>query len=208
MRVLVVEGTSGAGTSARSALIDAGHDVTSCHNGGATFPCHGLGGGPGCPLDDGSGVDVVMLVRDTPSPEPSAREDGVRCALRRHIPLALAGALDDNPYVEFAAASSTSLDDVVTIAEKAATSPMAAHMGVARTALRTVMETEGLDASSADVSVVRHGPALTVTMLPGTPLEPRVVETASVRVLAAVRALDRAASIIDVTVAQTPGVPR
>jgi hypothetical protein len=201
MRVLVVEGSPGAATTARSTLTDAGHDVTACHNGGPTFPCHGLGGGPGCPLDVGGGVDVVMLVRDRAGLDPTGTEDGVRCALRRHIPLALAGEVDDNPYAPFAAAISPGLDGVVDAIERAADTPLAAHMGVARAALRTVLAREGIDAPDADVSVVRQGPSLTVTLLPGVPLEPMVVETASVRVLGAVRTLDRSASIIDVTVA-------
>jgi hypothetical protein len=201
MRVLVVEGTPGAASAARSTLSEAGHEVTACHDGGPSFPCHGLGGGPGCPLDRDGGVDVAMLVRDRPGIEPTGTEDGVRCALRRHVPLALTGVVDENPYVEFAAAVSPGLDGVLDAIEQAATSPLAAHTGVARAALRTVLAREGVDAPDADVSVVRHGPTLTVTLLPGVALDPMVVETASVRVLGAVRTLDRSATIIDVTVA-------
>jgi hypothetical protein len=199
MRVLVVEGSPGAGQHARQALTTAGHQVATCHNGGSTFPCNGFNG-PGCPLDTGEAVDVVVLARQEASPEPFASEDGVRCALRRHIPLALVGAVDPNPYADYAAAVSPGLDGVVEAAERAATSPLAAHTGVARAALRAVLEREGIDPSLADVAVVRHGTSLTVTLLLGVELDPMVVEAASVRVLAAVRALDRSATIIDVTV--------
>jgi hypothetical protein len=201
MRVLVVEGSPGAAATARATLTEAGHEVTACHNGGPVFPCHGLGGGPGCPLERGGGVDVVMLVRDQPGSQPTVTEDGVRCALRRHVPLAVAGIVDDNPYSEFAAAIAPGFDDVLDAVERAARSPLAAHTGVARAALRTVLDREGIDAPDADVSVLRHGPTLTVVLQPGIDLDPMVLETASVRVLGAVRALDRNASIIDVTVA-------
>jgi len=199
MRVLVVEGSPGAAGSARAALSAAGHEVSTCHNGGSAFPCHGFGTGPGCPLDSSEGIDVVVLARDEANADATVSEDGVRCALRRHIPLALVGAVDPSPYADFAAVISPGFDEVVAAAERAATSPLAGHTGVARAALRTVLEREGIDAPDAEVSVLRHGTTLTVTLLPGVELDPMVVEAASVRVLGAVRALDRSATIIDVT---------
>ena len=201
MRVLVVEGRPGAAVTTRATLTEAGHEVTSCHNGGPSFPCHGLGGGPGCPLERDGGVDVAVLVRDQAGSQPTVTEDGVRCALRRHVPLAVTGVVDDNPYTDYAAAISPGFDGVLDALEQAANSPLAAHTGVARAALRTVLDREGIDAADADVSVLRHGPSLTIVLQPGVELDPMVVETASVRVLGAVRALDRSASIIDVTVA-------
>ncbi|MFP3906483.1 MAG: hypothetical protein ACLFRV_09040 [Acidimicrobiales bacterium] len=207
MRVLVVEGEPGAGADAVAALTAAGHETTSCHDEGSSFPCHGLAGGSGCPLEEDGPVDVALLVRDTPNTEPTPTEDGLRCALRRHVPLAIVGALDGNPYQRFAAATSTSVGDSVAATEQAANSPLAAHAGVARTALQAMLRSEGLDESNADAVVTRNGSALWVLLRPGLALDPMLVEVASVRVLAAVRAHDRAASIIDVSVADTDTAP-
>lgn len=205
MRVLVLEGTPGAGVTASEQLTAAGHAVTSCHDGPSSFPCRGLGGGGGCPIEDGAPIDAALLIRDTAGPEPTATEDGVRCALRRHIPLAIAGELEDNPYLSFAAATSNGFDHIVGVTEEAVEAPMAGHAGIARNALVKVLESEGLDATAADVAVRRNGSTLSVDLVPGTVLDSTLLDTASVRVLAAVRAHDRAASIIDVSVTQ-PGL--
>jgi hypothetical protein len=205
MRVLIVEGAAGAGPDARQALTEAGHEVTSCHNDGPSFPCHGMSGGPGCPIESGGGVDVAVLVRDQPGSEPTITEDGVRCALRHHVPLAVTGAVEDNPYTPFAVEVSSDADDVVAVAERSATAPLAPHTRAARAALRAVLAGEDLDVSLADALVERHGSMLTVTLIPGAELDPMLLETASVRALAAVRAIDRAASIIDVTVSTPTG---
>ena len=202
MRVLVVEGTPGAGAAASDQLTAAGHEVTSCHDGSSSFPCHGLGGSASCPIEDGAPIDAALLIRDAKSPEPTATEDGVRCALRRHIPLAIAGELEDNPYLPFAAATSKGFDDFVSVTVKAVDAPLAGHAGVARAALAKVLESEGLDATAADAVVTRNGSSLSVELLPQVTLDTALIDTASVRVLAAVRAHDRAASIIDVSVTQ------
>lgn len=207
MRVLVIEGTPGAARSAVDALQAAGHETTSCHDEGSSFPCHGLGGGGGCPLDHAASVDVAVLVRDVASPDPTSSEDGVRCALRRHIPLAVVGAVQDNPYARFAASTANGVTDVVELAEAALASPLAAHAGVARAALAKVLEGEGVDASRADAIVTRSGATLSVLLLPGVPLDSMLVEVASVRALAAVRSHDRAATIIDVAIAPTEHQP-
>jgi hypothetical protein len=207
MRVLVIEGTPGAARSAVKALHAAGHQTTSCHDEGSTFPCHGLGGGSGCPLDQVGGIDVAMLVREVASAQPTPSEDGLRCALRRHIPLALVGAMDDNPYARFAAAAANGVTDVVQLAEAALASPLAAHAGVARLALTKVLEGEGLDASKADAIVTRSGATLSVVLSPGVAIDSRVIEVASVRALAAVRSHDRSATIIDVAIAPATALP-
>ena len=206
MRVLVIEGNPGVATSAVDTLNAAGHETTSCHHDGSTFPCNGLGEGRRCPLEDGAPIDVALLVRDVPGPDPTIGEDGVRCALRRHVPLAVAGAIEDNPYERFTAASSTDVGEVVSLAEQAVARPLAAHAGVARAALETMLRGEGLDPTGAEAIVTRHGNSLSVLLVPGVVLDPMLVEVASVRALAAVRSLDRSATIIDVSVAAEPGL--
>jgi hypothetical protein len=55
--------------------------------------------------------------------------------------------------------------------------------------------------------VTRHGNTLTVVLEPGIDLDPMVIETASVRVLGAVRPFDRDATIIDVATRNHLGSP-
>lgn len=85
--------------------------------------------------------------------------------------------------------------------ERAGHTALAAHAAAARAVLRNVLDHEGLDAARVDATVTRDGDHLVVTLLPGETLPNRVAETAAVRALAAVRAIDRQASIIDVTLA-------
>lgn len=201
MRVLVVEEVPGDGIAARRALVDAGHDVATCHDGGTSFPCRGLGSADGCPLE-GDGVDVALLVRSTAGGQPTTWEDGVRCALRRMVPVAVAGAVEGAPYLDHATVVEPDLERVVEAAEDAAGRPLAAHGEVARRAFAGVLDAEGLPSEDVGAVVTRDRRHLVVTLLPGQPLTTRVAETASVRVAGAVRALDRDPSVIDVTFAR------
>ena len=198
MRVLVVEEVPGDAAVASQALVAAGHEITSCHRNGSAFPCRGIGASPECPIE-AEGVDVALLVRSLPGSQPTAREDGVRCALRRHIPLVIAGEVDQSPYSSMATAVETDLDRAPAAVEAAAAAPLPFHGDVASDALRTVLTAEGLSAEGADATVRRHGTQLLVTLRPGVDVDQKVVEIAAIRVLASVRALDPHASMIDVS---------
>ncbi|QGG96469.1 hypothetical protein [Actinomarinicola tropica] len=201
MRVLVVEEVPGDGAAARQALVAAGHEVTSCHDNGSSFPCRGLMPEATCPLE-GDGVDVALLVRSLPGSQPTAREDGVRCALRRKVPLALTGEVEGSPYLDHATVVEPDVGRAVDAAVAAATRPLAEHGEAARRALVGVLDAEGVPSDEAGAVVIRSGRHLVVTLLPGAELTPRVAETASVRVLGAVRALDPDPAVIDVTFAR------
>ncbi|MGY6502537.1 MAG: hypothetical protein ACXIVQ_16755 [Acidimicrobiales bacterium] len=202
MRVLVVEGAQGAAAEASEALGRAGHQAASCRANPDAVLCDGIVGDD-CPIDHG--VDAALLVRAAGAGAPTAAEDGVRCAIRHHIPVAVVGAATSNPYRGFAREIVDDADGdrrhVVAAVERAGRAALAAHTAAARAMLRSVLDQEGVEAPSADAAVVRHGDHLVVTLLPGTRLPDMVAETASVRALAAVRALDRETSIIDVTLA-------
>src|SRR5262249_13858505 len=102
MNVLVTDSERGAGDTARDELTAAGHTVMRCHAAGAApFPCKALEAGGTCPLD-ATTVDVVLAVRRHPRSQPARHEDGVACALRRHIPLVVAGSEILNPYADYA----------------------------------------------------------------------------------------------------------
>jgi len=202
MRVLVLEGEAGASCGAALDLVEAGHTVTRCHGADeASFPCRGLT--EECPLDEGD-VDAAVVVRG-PAPEVApdvdAGEDGARCALRRHIPLVIAGDTGRSPLSAFATAVVGDGDDLVETVEGAAHAPMRRHEAAGRVAFATVLEAHGLDPRVADVVVTRNGGQLHVELTPTAPVPLAVQEIASVRVAGAIRALDRNPRIIDVVTA-------
>lgn len=83
----------------RELLEKGGCDVARCKETPAsTFVCHGFVGR--CPIDDGVAAAVV-----TGSDSGDGRpEDGASCAIRRRVPLVVAGKLGDHPYGQWAAA--------------------------------------------------------------------------------------------------------
>ena len=84
LNVLVLEGERGASAAAERDLAAAGHTVLRCRPiDGPAFPCAALAD-DSCPLDRTT-VDVTLDVRRRTHDRPSAREDGVVCALRRQI---------------------------------------------------------------------------------------------------------------------------
>jgi hypothetical protein len=87
----VVGGDDWALDDAASQLAAAGRSVhRCCDSAEAPFPCNALMPGRGCPLDNHD-VDVVLLVRSRPTPEPTMAEMGAVCALRDGLPLIVGG---------------------------------------------------------------------------------------------------------------------
>jgi hypothetical protein len=105
MRILTTETEPGLGDAAVERLEQAGHEVLRCHEPGhPTGPCVGLVHDD-CPLDRPGGVDVVLAVRSAGHPGPEVTEQGVTCALRRHIPLVLDGPAWPDPFARWVVAS-------------------------------------------------------------------------------------------------------
>lgn len=88
MRVQVTEATFGESVSVQAALRAAGHDVTACH--GDAGVCLARQSGSRCPLDAVAPVDLMVDVRGQ-EPKLRAREFGVVCALREHVPVVVVG---------------------------------------------------------------------------------------------------------------------
>ena len=203
MRVLVLEGEKGAADQAAEALAAAGHDVARCHDtGSAAFPCRGMLEGQSCPLESDQ-VDVAVVVRGEPGDEPTAGEDGVRCALRRYIPLVVAGEVSRSPYTDWAAVVAPGTDSVVDAVDEAVSAPLRRHADAARRSFRSVLEHHDIDSTDADAEVVRAGADLQVILRPVAPVEHVVAEMASVRAVGAVRDLDPYPRVIDVTIEPT-----
>lgn len=201
MRVLILEDEQGAATEAVARLEQAGHEISRCHDpGAAPFPCHGMEEGHECPLD-AERVDVALVVRREARAEPSAGEDGARCALRRHIPLVVAGEVGETPYADWAAVVKPGTEAVTEAVREAASAPLRRHAEAARRSLRAVLEHHGLDAAAAEADVKRLGADLRITLHPGVEVDQAVAEMASVRAVGAVRDIDPYPRVIDVTIA-------
>lgn len=201
MRVLLLEGGPGTSEGSTATRLEAaGHEVSRCHDpGAAPFPCNGMGDHGGCPLEHET-VDVALVVRDRAAAEPLVAEDGARCALRRSIPLVVAGEVQHTPYADWAAVVQPGTDAVVDAVNRAAVAPLERHNAAARRSLRAVLEHHGIDGGGADAEVVRQGGDLRVTLRPETELDVRVAEMASVRAVGAVRDIDPYPSVIDVVI--------
>jgi hypothetical protein len=195
MQVLVVESEPGAAALAIEDLERAGHTVHRCHRPGApAFPCVALESGD-CPLES-EGIDAVVTVRGASGIRPTPLEDGVSCALRRRIPVVVAGRTAVHPFETFEA-STTTMDDLVGACERARDT-LTLHRAVARDALVVTLERAGIDAHGVDAEVVRRDGRLLVRLVlpPQTPAGTR--QMAAVRVTGALRKFDQYAGGIDV----------
>jgi hypothetical protein len=198
MRVLVVGTLPGAIERAATRLRGAGHDVIRCHEHGApAFPCAALVEGRVCPLEAGP-VDVVVTARDRPWPRPSPFEAGATCALRRHVPLVVAGAVLD-PFERWAIREINGDDDLAQACEEAASAPLPRHGEVATASAREVLEQAGVNADGAAATVCHERGHLHVVL--ELPESARALDSnVAVRVLGSLRALDPHATGIDVSV--------
>lgn len=194
MDVLVLESEPGAADAAISALEGTDHTVVRCHEPGArAFPCRGLVPGP-CPLECGS-VQVVLTVRGHTLPRPSPLEDGVTCALRRRLPVVMAGSTALNPFAGFRVVDAAR-GDVVAACEGAATGAQVEHEAVANRALDETLRRAGHEAAGqSSVRRTERGLDVLLTVPPGT--DERTRGMAAVRVVGALRAFDPHAPRID-----------
>jgi hypothetical protein len=174
----------------------AGHRVQRCHEPGARpFPCAGLDPGR-CPLEEDA-IDVVLTVRAQPGSRPTPFEDGITCALRRHVPVVVAGHTTIDPFAPYSV-TVVGTNDIVERCEQAATGPQVEHEVVARKALDQTLELAGLSNELARVSVNRSGHGLRVTLHVPPETPKKVRDIASVRVAGAVRAFDPHAPRIEI----------
>ena len=198
LNVLLLEGERGSAVRAERELQDAGHTVHRCRPvTGPAFPCAALSD-EGCPLEQAV-VDVALDVRRRSHDRPSAREDGVVCAVRRRIPLVVAGSAADNPF-EAAVEVVAPTGDVVGACERAAEAPLSRHGAVAAEALGRVLERRMI-AADPEVTVRRVHGRLVVRVVGAGALDAATRNMAAVRMTGAVRTVDRDATGIDVVFA-------
>jgi hypothetical protein len=205
LRVLVTEDEPGAADDAVHELQHAGHTVLRCcEPTDAAFPCAALRDPSSCPLRDG-GVDVALDVRRDARPQPTRREEGALCAIRRHVPLVVAGSEVFDPFEPWESEVLGRTDDVVDACERVARAPLAEHTRRAAAAAHDVLEGRGLRGVVALVAVHRLAGGLVVRVRASRDLGQGVRSMISVRVVAALRDYDRDASGIDVVFVDAPG---
>ena len=200
MRVMLLESDRRTATETVQALEQAGHEVFRCHDADEqAWPCNGLRDDRTCPLDEG--VDVVLTVRAHPYPRPTAFEDGVACAVRKHVPLVVAGSTILCPFAGWVAAECAP-DDVVETVERAARAPLPRHGAAALDAIRQVLVTHGHDPEGASVEVLRERKRLEVRVDPGIVADKKLADVLAVRVAQAIRVVDQDSQMVNVTVAR------
>ena len=126
-------------------------------------------------------------------------ENGATCAIRRHIPLVVAGPRELNPFDDFAAVSIDSADDVVGNCERAARTAAPACLTAAQGAMRDTLDRRGIDATP-NIMVRRVHGALHVHVTGTAMLDEPTKSMLAVRISGAVRATDRDARGIDVMI--------
>jgi hypothetical protein len=198
LNVMVLESEYGAADEARAELVEAGHVVLRCHERGQpTFPCRGIVDAASCPLSSHT-VDVALTVRSRVRSQPAPLEDGVRCALMARVPMVVAGPLALDPYDGFETRVLDRTYDLVETCEAAAGAELAAY---ARRAEAVLADSLGADrARSSRVSVTRRSGGLRVRVAGIDDATRQERQTAVVRIVGALRQLDRAARTIDVAI--------
>lgn len=197
LNVMVMESDRHAADSAVRELTDAGHVVLRCHDvGAAAFPCRGLANRSDCPLHSHA-VDVALTVRSRPRSQPTATEDGARCALMARLPVVVAGPAVLDPFEPYGARVIGRTYGVVDACEEVARGESAEHSRVALDALRASRTpNEILLRASVAVTRRRGGLLASVTGLDG--LTPRRRDAAIVRMMGKLREFDTSAPVIDV----------
>ncbi len=201
MRVLIIEQEPGAGDPVAANLEDAGHGTSRCHEPGSTaFACKGMADQAGCPLEHGS-IDLAVVARG-PSGGPAAEEEaGVRCAVRRRIPVMVVGSAQGASF-EGWTTDVVAPDDaqLVQRAVAAANLGLTPYVDKAEQVARQALAKIGVPDSAVTASVVRDGQRMRVSVTVDADLDPAHCETTGVRVAGAIREMDPWTTTIDVKV--------
>lgn len=197
--VLLIESHAGAGHPEREALERAGHRVHRCHDGRSTgFPCVGLTDPERCPVGR---VDVALLVRRGVCPNPTNLEQGVRCVIRRRVPLVEEGTTVLDPFEPFL--TSRVRGGVAASVERASEQGLAPLRAAILDRVRRPLGSAGVPIDQIDLRLERRGTGLRVE-LTGPDVPPTVRGAVGVRVLDAIRSDGRTWGHVDVSFAGPP----
>jgi len=203
-RVLLLSSDDEPLTDVESALSAAGYEIRRCVERGAdAFPCAALRDGGACPLDDGF-VDVALDVRSHPWPRPTPREDGVRCALRARVPVAVVGRSAFNPFEQWASWTDEGLAGVVEACDRAIDESLEVHRAAVAGAVVALALVHRVTVGPATVDVERVAGRLHATITASIPPELRTVVVTRAGV--ALRSVDPSALAIEIDLRDPSGV--
>lgn len=181
LAVLVLESHDGVADAVARKLEDAGHRLFRCHEtGAANFPCAALAEGGTCPLD--AGIDVAVTARAR-APWPTAREDGVACALRAGVPVV---EVNDGTPSPFLGRTRPECADVVTSCEAAARTTFEQLERDVVRRIAPLAARKGVAPDDLSCEVQRKDAGLEVRVV-GPPVPMALQQAFAVRVLDAVR---------------------
>jgi hypothetical protein len=199
MRVLAVEHELEHDERPVVALVAAGHEVVRCDDGVDGDLCAGMPGQSGCPLDRWP-VDVVMAVRG-PGGASTESEAGVRCAIRRRIPVMVVGRPEGAVYEHRVDAVMDPLDprlgDRVEELGRAAMEPAIAAV---RSAVVDVMARHGYVDVATGVVITHDDSRLRVAVRTSTETDARTSQAAAVRAMAVLQDFDLWFDSVDIAV--------
>ncbi len=201
MRVLIIEQEPGVGDRVAADLLNAGHGVSRCHEPDATaFACKGMAGEDSCPLEHDS-IDLAVVARGAAGGTAAEKEAGVRCAVRRRVPVMVVGSAQgasfDGWTTDVVAADH---EHLVERAVAAAALSLVPFAETAEQAATQVLAKVGVPASAISASVVRDGQRMKVTVAVEADLDAAHREMIGVRVAGAIRQMDPWTATIDVKV--------
>jgi hypothetical protein len=205
MRVLVIDDPAGQAAPAVDALQQAGHHVSFCHETDAgVFDCNGMPGHDGCPLDQ-TGIDVALVGGATgptgePLVDPTVRSAGAGCAMRRRVPVVIAGTPSGATPAWADDVLAPGDPDVVERIDAAARQGRIPLIEASETAARNVLERNGMGDTPVAARVVREEHRLRVMVDVEADLDDRQRERIAVRVADTVRGIDAWSPSLDVQV--------
>jgi len=205
LNVLVAESHPGLAASAMAALEAAGHRVHRCYEPGHRWsPCAALQGEP-CPLE--GPIDVAYLRRLSMTPRPTPLEDGVRCALRRRIPVVEGGRSVLDPFEPFIDSCVEHEHDVVAAVEAAAEHRYEPLRADVLRRIGPLLQAAGLGDEDVTCRIEPRGVDLDVHLELDAAEDRRLDQALGVRTLDAVRAAGRSFGQVDVHVHHVTAVP-
>jgi hypothetical protein len=197
--VLIMESQRGAAHGAEAALTAAGHRVHRCHEpGDRGFPCKGITEAGGCPLDQAR-IDVALVVRAHVDPKPTPLEDGISCAIRSGVPLVEDGPDLLDPFQPWVAARVDGADLVGTVVAAAdhRFDPLRARI---LDRISILLGGAHIDRSQVFIRFDSSDHSLQVVLDVDAEVDRHLEQAIAVRVLDAIRSMDRTYGEVNVHV--------